>query len=75
MGFMQWQQAIIYILLFAFIIAVPCMAVTVIGTRMVNDIGNFPTKAAQIQSSACWKVLIFEIISFFMLAVFFHFFS
>ena len=43
-----------------------------IGSNMVNDLGNFPTKSSKIQSSACWKVLIVEIISFFFLAVFFH---
>ena len=61
MGFTSWFEAIIFIALFAIIIGLPCFAVAVIGTRMINDLGNFPTKAAQILSGACWKVLLAEI--------------
>ena len=75
MGFAHWSEAIIVVLVFSVIIAIPCTAVAMIGTRMINDLGNFPTKSAQIQSSACWKVLLIEIVSFFLLSVFFHIFS
>ena len=49
MGFAHWQEALTFILWFSTIIALPCFGVAVIGTRMVNDMGNFPTKAAQIE--------------------------
>ena len=75
MGFTYWYEAFIFILFFSVIIALPCVVVALIGTRMVNDMGNFPTKAAQIQSSACWKVLLVEIVSFVLLVVFFQIFS
>ena len=75
MGFTHWYEALIFILVFSAIVGVPCFAVAVIGTRMVNELGNFPTKAAQIQSGASWKVLIIAIVSFFFLSAFFHFFN
>ena len=75
MGFAHWYEATIFILVFSTIVGLPCFAVAVIGTQMINDMGNFPTKAAEIQSGACWKVLLIEIVSFFFLALFFHFFS
>ena len=75
MGFAHWYEGVVFILIFSTIIGVPCFAVAVIGTRMVNDLGNFPTKSAGIQSRACWKVLLIELVSFFLLAAFFHFFN
>ena len=75
MGFAHWYEALIFILVFSTIVGAPCFAVVVLGTQMVNDMGNFPTKAAEIQSSASWKVLLVEIIAFFCLAAFFHFFN
>ena len=75
MGFTHWYEALIFIIIFSILVGIPCFAVAVIGTQMVNDLGNFPTKAAKIQSSASWKVLLIAIASFFLLALFFHFFN
>ena len=75
MGFTYWYEGVIFSLFFCLIIAIPCFAVAVIGTRMINDLGNFPTRAAGIQSSACWKVLVAELVSFFFLAIFYHIFN
>ena len=75
MGFEHWHEGAILVLVFSVIMAIPCVAVAMIGTRMINELGNFPSKASQIQSNACWKVLVLEIVSFILLALFFHFFS
>ncbi len=75
MGFKLWYEAVFFVLFFGVIIGLPCFGVAVIGTRMVNDLGNFPTKAAQIQSSACWKVLLIELFSFTLLVAFFQIFN
>ena len=75
MGFRDWYESILFIMVFGTLVLAPCFFTAVVGSKMLNDLGNFPTKSAQIQSSACWKVLIVEIISFVLLAAFFHFFS
>ena len=75
MGFRYWYEGIIFVLFFGLIIGLPCFFVTVLGSKMVNDLGNFPTKTAKIQVGVLWKLFIVEIVSFLMLAVFFHIFS
>ena len=72
MGFRYWYEGIIFVFVFGVLVLVPCFLTMVIGSKMVNDLGNFPTKSARIQRDACWKALIVEIVSFFFLAVFFH---
>ncbi len=75
MGFKYWYEGIIFIVIFGMLVLIPCFFTAVIGSKMVNDLGNFPTKSAKIQSSACWKVLIIEIIFFIFFAAFFQLFS
>lgn len=75
MGFRYWYEALIFVFSFGAIILVPCFLIAVWGSKMINDLGNFPTKSAQIQSSAGWKIFIVEMFSFFCLAVFFHIFN
>ena len=75
MGFAFWYEAVIFIFLFSVIVGLPCFGVAVIGSKMVNDLGNFPTKSAKIQKGACWKVLLIEMVSFFLLSVFYHVFN
>jgi len=58
MGLQHWYQGLIFIGVFWFIIAVPCFVVAFWGSKIINDLGNFPTKAAQIQLSAWWIYLV-----------------
>lgn len=74
-GFGLWQEGIIFISLFLFIVGFACFWVAYIGSHMINDIGNFPSKSAKIQFNAAWKILLAEIASFAMLVGFYHFFS
>jgi hypothetical protein len=60
--------------LFLIVVAMPCFFVAVWGSKMINDLGNFPTKSVQIQVSASWKILLVEIVSFSLLILLFIFF-
>ena len=40
------------------IIAIPCFVVAFWGSKMINDLGNFPTKSAKIQVSVWWIYLV-----------------
>ena len=75
MGFQFWYEAIIFVGLFLVIVGTPCFFVALWGSKMVNDLGNFPTKSAQIQMKACGKIFMVEIVSFVLLVMFFQFFS
>lgn len=43
---------------FWFIIGVPCAVVAFWGSKMINDLGNFPSKSAKIQVSVWWIYLV-----------------
>ena len=75
MGFRYWYQGIIFVLIFGFIVGLPCFFVALFGTKMINDLGNFPTKVAKIQVDVLWKIFIVEIVSFVMFTFFYRFFS
>ncbi len=75
MGFQYWYEGLIFIFFFSVIIGFPCFMVVLLGTKMINELGNFPTKAAKIQTSVIWKLLIVEVVSGIALWVFFRVFS
>ena len=75
MGFKYWYEGIVFTLVFGVLIIVPCFFIASLGGQMLNEIGNFPTKAAQIQANTFWKVLTIEIVALAALAAFFHIFS
>ena len=72
MGFREWLEAFKLIIIFAVLVGVPCFFTAVMGSKMINDLGNFPTKSSQIQKHVSWKVLIVQIISFVLLLGFFN---
>jgi predicted MFS family arabinose efflux permease len=73
--FQFWGEGLTFIGLMLFIVGVPCVAVSVLGTRLIDHIGQYPTKSARLQMAVCIQLLVVEIFSFLMLAMFFHIFS
>ena len=73
MGFKHWFQGLEMIFMFLMAVAVPCFFVGLWGSRMINDLGNHPSKSAQIQASAGWKIVLVEITSFILLVGVFMF--
>jgi hypothetical protein len=58
MGFKHWFEGLIMIAVFWVIIAIPCFVVAFWGSKMINDLGNFPTKSAKMQVSVWWIYLV-----------------
>jgi hypothetical protein len=67
MAFKHWFQGLEMIGMFLVAVALPCFFVGLWGSKMINDLGNNPSKSAQIQASAGWKIFLVEIISFTLL--------
>ena len=67
MGFKHWFQGLEMIGMFLVVVALPCFFVGLWGSKMVNDLGNNPSKSAAIQTSAGWKIFLVEIVSFILL--------
>jgi hypothetical protein len=74
-SFQFWNEGLKFIGFVFVIVTVPCIAVAVLGTRLINHIGMYPTKSAKLQIGICVQLLLIEIVTFFMLALFFHIFS
>ena len=64
MGFKHWIQGLEMILMFLVVVALPCFFIALWGSKMINELGNNPSKSAQIQASAGWKIFLVEIVSF-----------
>ena len=67
MGFKHWFQGLEMIMMFVVAVAVPCFFVGLWGSKMINELGNHPSQSAKIQTSAGWKIIFVEVISFVLL--------
>ncbi len=67
MGFKHWYQGLQILMMFAVVVGFPCFWTGFLGSKMINEMGNHPSRAARIQASATWKMLIVEAISFMLL--------
>ena len=73
MGFKHWFEGIEMIGMFLVVVALPCFFIAIWGSKMINDLGNNPSKSAQIQAAAGWKIVLVEIISFILIVGLFVF--
>jgi hypothetical protein len=73
--FQYWTEGLTFIGLMLFIVGVPCVAVALLGTKLIDHIGQYPSKSAKLQMGICVQLLVVEIFSFLMLAGFFKIFS
>jgi hypothetical protein len=64
MGFKYWLQGLELIGMFLVVVTGPCFFVGLWGAKMINDIGNNPSKSAQIMVSSGWKIILVEIVFF-----------
>ena len=75
MKFQYWHEGFVFIGLFLFMVGLPCVVTAILGTRLIDNLGQWPSKNARLQMGVCVQLLLVEIFSFFMLAIFFHIFS
>ena len=75
MQFEFWYQGFIFIGMILLIVGLPCVLTGVLGTRLIDEIGNRPSSSARLQMGVCVQLLLVEIFSFAMLTLFFHIFS
>ncbi|MFH0753710.1 MAG: hypothetical protein V2A70_04015 [Candidatus Omnitrophota bacterium] len=74
-SFQFWNEGLKFIGVVLVVVTVPCVAVAVLGTRLINHIGQYPSKSARLQMAVCLQLLAVMIVSFSMLALFFRVFS
>lgn len=61
----------IFLAIFFVLIAIPCVGIAWLGTKMINQLGRYPSKTPAIQMSIVLKLTVLEIGSWTMLLLFF----
>ena len=75
MKFQYWHEGFIFIGMFIVMVGVPCFFTALLGTKLIERLGNYPSRSAKLQMGICVQLLLVEIFGFMMLALFFHVFS
>ncbi len=73
--FDQWLEAFIIVCIMSVIIAIPCFLTVLVGRKMINRIGQYPTQAPTIQMSIWLQLVAIEAVGFLLLIMFYNFFS
>ena len=73
--FTQWTEAFIFATIYGVIIIGACILITLIGRKMINQLGFYPTKTSIIQMSILYKLILLEGITFMLLIGFLQFFT
>jgi len=75
MAFQYWHEGFIFIGLFVVMVGVPCFFTALLGTKLIESLGQYPSRSAKLQMGVCVQLLLVEIFSFMTLALFFHVFA
>ena len=73
--FAYWHEGLIFIILFSVVLAIPCVAVAFLGSRLIQNLGQYPSKSVRFQVAMALPLLATMILSFGIFALFFHIFS
>lgn len=71
MHFEYWNEAYIFIGIFFFLMLLPCIGVTIIGYRMIEKLGQFPSKTPAIQLSIFLQLVATEVVCFGLILLYF----
>ena len=70
-----WKESLIFALVYAIVISVPCVLVVLIGRKLIDQLGHFPSKTPAIQMSILFQLIAVEVGTFTCLIGFYHIFS
>jgi hypothetical protein len=73
--FNLWIESLIFGSIFSVIVIIPCVLVTILGKKMIYELGQYPTKTPVIQMSILFQLIVVEILTFICLLGFYNFFS
>ena len=68
-------EGFVFISFFILMVGVPCFFTAVLGSKLIERLGHYPSRSAKLQMSVCIQLLLVEIFAFMALALFFHVFS
>jgi hypothetical protein len=75
MHFEYWNEGVIFIGLFLAMVGIPCFFTAILGVRLIDRIGQYPSRSTRFQLGICIQLFCVEILGFAMQAAFFRTFS
>jgi hypothetical protein len=75
MRFQFWHEGLIFIGCFFVMVGLPCLLTAILGTKLIDNLGQWPSRSARLQLGICIQLLLVEIFTFAMLAAFYRVFS
>ena len=75
MRFQFWHEGLIFIGCFFVMVGLPCLLTAILGTKLIDNLGQWPSRSARLQIGICIQLLLVEIFTFAMLAAFYRVFS
>jgi hypothetical protein len=75
MRFQFWHEGLIFIGCFFVMVGLPCLLTAILGTKLIDNLGQWPSRSARLQLGICIQLLLVEIFTFAMLATFYRVFS
>ena len=75
MRFQFWHEGLVFIGCFFVMVGLPCLLTAILGTKLIDNLGQWPSRSARLQLGICVQLLLVEIVTFVMLAVFYRVFA
>jgi len=75
MRFEYWNEGFLFIGLFMIMVGLPCLLTAILGVKLIDRLGQYPTKSAKLQLGICVQLFFVQVLGITMLAAFFKFFS
>ena len=73
--FTYWYEGLIFIAIFMVVIAIPCVLVSFLGSRLIYQLGQYPTKSGKQNLDMALPLLGSMVVSFGLLFAFYRYFS
>ena len=73
--FVYWYEGLIFIVIFTIIMAIPCVAIAMLGSKLISNLGQYPSRSAKFHIETAMPLLGVMILTFGMFIIFFHIFS
>ena len=68
---MDTSTAFMFIAIFMVLMVIPCVGVAWIGTKLINQLGRYPSRTPAIQLSVVLQLTVLEVVSWTLLLLFF----
>lgn len=73
--FTYWYEGLIFLAVFLIVIAIPCVLIAFLGSRLIYQLGQYPTRSSKANLDMAFPLLGAMILSFSLLVAFYRFFS